>query len=122
MIATFAKKIVAFEPHQFQKSYNLSFIMCCVRNFSAIFGVDTMRSSRDRASAVEGLPDGVLADNDMVLWRAIFCSTWESELVSSWWLADLQLCCWQIVADGGCMANGLRSCLGKYWWDEASDG
>ena len=60
MIALFAEKIVTFEPCQFQKGYSLSFIMCCVRNFSAIFGVDPIRSSRDRASAVEGLPDGVL--------------------------------------------------------------
>ena len=60
MIATFAKKIVAFEPHQFQKSYTLSFVMCCVRNFSAIFGVDPKRTTRDRASDVKGLPGDIV--------------------------------------------------------------
>ena len=52
----FAEKVVTFEPYPFQKSYNLSFIMWCARNFSAIFGVDP----RDRASDVKGLPGDIV--------------------------------------------------------------
>jgi len=59
----FAEKIVTFELHQFQKSYTLSFIICCVRNFSAIFGVDPIRTPKGRASEVKVLAGHTFANN-----------------------------------------------------------
>ena len=79
MIEALAEKIITFKRRRFQKSYALGLGTYSVRNFSAIFQVNRMRTPADMTSRVKVLVPRIVG---MILARWKLTFPWSSFLTA----------------------------------------